>query len=477
MAGRGVIETVTTQKHARIPAKKQEYSSVEKQVATLTQKATLCQELAATQSHKADQLMRQALALVAKPKAQEHASALKQKANKLYTLATAQTHKADQLMQEACALSNKLASSGRAAQKKVQPKKQTSSGQSAQKKVRSKQCTPKRKEPLPAKVHFPLPSITLIDRCDPLPLAPVKEQPLTLPQGKHMHSKMSVMEAIRSAHDLGYTTLQLFLSDPDSMQMPSLSASDLLSMKQVLSEASLSPLVIHAPFVIDLASTHESRWVSSVLHLRTILLYAQLIGASDVVVHLNNYKKSFERISEKHLERLIKGITLSLSDGPGRVNTSIRLLLENGCHPHFSPGSIIEELGLIVQVLPPAYQSQVAVCLDTAHCWSAGYDLCHQMDQFLWTVEQSIGLARVRLIHLNDARYELGSFHDEHAQWGTGQISAHGVHGIRSLLQDPRLAHVALIMETPLGKDEAGHFNWEQEKEHVAWVKQRLLAP
>jgi deoxyribonuclease-4 len=329
----------------------------------------------------------------------------------------------------------------------------------------------------PATPHLIAPKNLLLASTSPSSPSLRKDQPLLLPLGRNMPANMTLLDAIRQAQDLGYSAIQLFISNPDSWHAPLLPPAFVNTVAHALDKTHFSSVLIHAPFVINLASEKEREWINSVLLLRTILLQAPLIGANAVVVHLNNYRKVFTPISQERMMRVVKGITYSLSDSPGIPFPSTRLLLENGCNPRFFPGSNIQELGDILHALPQAYQRHVGICLDTAHCWSAGYDLCDLeiVNRLLHTIDETIGLAHVQVIHLNDALYEIGSTRDQHAQWGTGQISERGVSGIQLLLQDTRLAHITLIMETPLLRNENKQPNWEQEKQHLARVKSMLL--
>jgi deoxyribonuclease-4 len=90
----------------------------------------------------------------------------------------------------------------------------------------------------------------------------------------------------------------------------------------------------------------------------------------------------------------------------------------------------------------------VAVCLDTAHAWGAGYrlDAAKAVGGFLDRVEAELGLDRVALWHLNDTRHALGSRRDEHQHLGQGLL---GRAGVRALVAEPRLAGAAMVMETP----------------------------
>jgi deoxyribonuclease-4 len=91
---------------------------------------------------------------------------------------------------------------------------------------------------------------------------------------------------------------------------------------------------------------------------------------------------------------------------------------------------------------------RVGVCLDTCHVFAAGYDLRTErayretLDRFA----ETIGLAKLRAIHLNDSKRELGSRVDRHEQIGKGKL---GVEAFRLLLNDATLEGVPMILETP----------------------------
>jgi hypothetical protein len=90
----------------------------------------------------------------------------------------------------------------------------------------------------------------------------------------------------------------------------------------------------------------------------------------------------------------------------------------------------------------------VGVCLDTAHVWAAGYDLCSDYDGVWARFGDTIGFARLGCLHLNDSKAALGSHLDRHELIGEGTI---GADVFRRIMTDPRLQHVPRIIETPKG--------------------------
>jgi deoxyribonuclease-4 len=95
---------------------------------------------------------------------------------------------------------------------------------------------------------------------------------------------------------------------------------------------------------------------------------------------------------------------------------------------------------------------RIGFCLDTAHLWSAGYDLRDEedLDRIVGTFDAEIGLARLRMVHLNDSKAGLGSHLDRHEHIGAGRL---GARGMGNVLRHPRLARAAFYLETP-GMDE-----------------------
>ena len=95
---------------------------------------------------------------------------------------------------------------------------------------------------------------------------------------------------------------------------------------------------------------------------------------------------------------------------------------------------------------------RVGFCLDTAHAWGAGYRLSDPAatDELLADFDARIWLERLRIIHLNDSKSELGSHLDRHEHVGAGKI---GEVGMAHLLRHPQLRHVTYYLETP-GMDE-----------------------
>ena len=140
----------------------------------------------------------------------------------------------------------------------------------------------------------------------------------------------------------------------------------------------------------------------------------------------------------------------SAADGAAVRSAPVTIVFENSAGGGFGLGVDLDELAAIAGVVHAAGvpDDRIGFCLDTAHAWGAGYDLSDPVaiDALLDGFDERIGLDRLRLIHLNDSRSELGSRTDRHEHVGAGKI---GEAGLAHVLRHPRLAHATYILETP----------------------------
>jgi deoxyribonuclease-4 len=104
----------------------------------------------------------------------------------------------------------------------------------------------------------------------------------------------------------------------------------------------------------------------------------------------------------------------------------------------------------LLKRIPAKLRKRVGVCLDTAHVYAAGYDLVRAYDGVWARFDDVLGLERLELLHLNDSKAPLGSKKDRHELIGVGTL---GEAPFRRIMNDPRLATVPKVLETPKGED------------------------
>ncbi len=133
-----------------------------------------------------------------------------------------------------------------------------------------------------------------------------------------------------------------------------------------------------------------------------------------------------------------------------RVGGNVPILLESTAGQGRSLGESFEELAVLLEGVGPEFQDRLGVCVDTAHVLAAGYDLAGDYEGVMQEFDRVLGLARLRLFHLNDSKTPLGSRVDRHEQIGDGYL---GREPFRLIMRDRRFRDVPKVIETPKGDD------------------------
>lgn len=221
-------------------------------------------------------------------------------------------------------------------------------------------------------------------------------------------------------------------------------------MRRLRTEHDVTPLVIHASYLLNLCSQTESVRTTSTAAFRAEVERALAWGADFLVLHPGSWKGLTR---EEGLTLAARGIEQALDGLPWRDST-LRILIENTAGAEFSLGGSLEQVAELAERLRPC--APVGVCLDTCHIHVRGYDIITPAgyEETLALIGSTIGLDEVRVWHCNDAKAPQGSKLDRHAHIGDGTI---GPDAFRRLLRDPRFAHAAFIAETPVDQpgDEA----------------------
>lgn len=283
--------------------------------------------------------------------------------------------------------------------------------------------------------------------------------------GRHMPTGSRPVEALHTARAIGCDSVQIFVTNPRGWRAPEPDAAREAAFRVAAAELDLVPVVVHAAYLINLASPRDDFFASSVALLRATIERAARYGASSVVFHIGSHGGAGE---EAGIARLAEGIRRTLEGTP----EDVMLLLENDVGGGGKLGYRFENLAAALDAVPECAH-RLGVCLDTAHLWGAGFDIgtSEGATATLDLADRTIGLARVPVLHVNDTPKALGSHLDNHARLGEGIIPAEG---LAALLRDPRLAHSAMLLETPIAQTADGAPDWEHDRAHLH--RARVLA-
>ncbi|HSM38037.1 MAG TPA: deoxyribonuclease IV [Candidatus Limnocylindrales bacterium] len=266
------------------------------------------------------------------------------------------------------------------------------------------------------------------------------------PVGIHLGVAGGLLKAARRGRQIGATALQIFSDNPTAWRRRPEPPSDAPAFIAYAKDQGIAPVAIHASYLINLAGGAEPFASQSRDGLIHELRRAHEWGASLVNTHIGSHRGQGHG---EGLRRVVDNVNAALAETPAGTT----LVLENSAGGGDNIGSRLEELAEILERVGGHRAERLAFCLDTAHLWGAGYDISSLegatgiVDRF----DELIGLDRLRMIHLNDSRSELGSRSDRHEHVGAGRI---GPAGLGAIIRDSRLArHTAFILETPGADD------------------------
>jgi len=268
--------------------------------------------------------------------------------------------------------------------------------------------------------------------------------------GIHTSIAGSYLNALESARKLGCNALQIFSASPrmwqgGSARIPDVDAQAFRARRE---ELRLGPLVIHANYLINLASAQRMLQTRSIQAFHDEIVRATALGADFLVVHPGAR-------GESTTPQAISTIVESVKQASRRAPMGgLRILIENTAGMGTAVGARLEEVG---EILAGLRNLPVGACLDTAHLFAAGYDIktAGGLASTIGQIDGAIGLENVPVIHVNDSRIPLGGRVDRHEHIGKGKI---GAAAFGRILRHPRfgttapegLTGRAFVAETPI---------------------------
>jgi len=268
--------------------------------------------------------------------------------------------------------------------------------------------------------------------------------------GAHLSIGGGMHKALVSASEYGFDTVAVFVRNQAQWYVPPLSEQAVAEFRRTRAELGIGPVVAHGSYLVNLAGEPLVRG-RSIEAMLADLGRCRRLGIEYLVLHPGSRPDAEEGIG-LIAEALNEIFARQGEGGPGPM-----VLLETTAGMGNAIGRTFEQLAAILaRIDRPA---RVGVCLDTCHVFAAGYDLRTPAayDKIMADFDRLIGLARLRAVHVNDSLKCLGSRLDRHEHIGHGQI---GRRGFRNLVNDPRLAAVPMILETPKGQDDRGR-DWD----------------
>ncbi len=267
--------------------------------------------------------------------------------------------------------------------------------------------------------------------------------------GVHVSIAGSIVNAVDRAEKIGCDTFQIFSRNPRGWRFKPLDPETSAGFRMELEKTSISPVVVHMPYLPNLATPREELYEKSVEDLAAEIFRCGELGIPYLVTHLGHHLGDG---IENGRRRVIAAVNRALD----AADNDVMLLLENTAGEKNGVGSTFEDIAAVIDRITQI--NRVGVCFDTCHAFAAGYDLRTPGAIGVVTdaLDSIIGLDMIRVIHLNDTKGELGSGLDRHEHIGLGAI---GEEGFSSMLKEELFRTRPLICETPVDsrRDDAGN--------------------
>ena len=262
--------------------------------------------------------------------------------------------------------------------------------------------------------------------------------------GAHMSIAGAFTHAIEMGLKVGCDTIQLFTKSNHQLYAPPITTTQATEFRRAAADSGITPCFAHSAYLINLGSPDPGTAKRSEQALRVELERAESLGLAFLVLHPGAHKDSGE---EECLIRIAAAASRALKATAG---AKVQLLYETAAGQGTCVGHRFEQLATLLKLTAPA--DRVGICFDTCHVFAAGYDLSTKdgYAQVMAEFDRLVGLDRLRAVHLNDSKKPLGSHVDRHEQIGQGAI---GLTAFRCLMNDPRLRHVPMVLETPKDND------------------------
>jgi deoxyribonuclease-4 len=262
--------------------------------------------------------------------------------------------------------------------------------------------------------------------------------------GFHVSISGGFSLAVQRAFELGCTCMQIFSRNPRGWTVKPLDRNDIAEFRRLREQWDIGPVFVHTNYLINLASSRPDLYEKSVEQFVIDLERTEALGAEYLVTHLGS---ASGRNEDWMIERVSSALNMAMKLHPPKATT----LLENTAGESGDVGYTLEQVQEVISRL--ADSSRIGICYDTCHGFAAGYDIRTQngVDALAEKIASTVGLKRLKGMHLNDCLKDFNSRVDRHWHIGEGKI---GLDGFKILLNHPTFKDIPKIMETPKETEE-----------------------
>jgi deoxyribonuclease-4 len=243
----------------------------------------------------------------------------------------------------------------------------------------------------------------------------------------------------------GCECAQTYITLSRTWKTRELSPEETLAFRTAWQSSSVKQVIAHVPLIVNPAAPTDAIWDNSKTRLATELSIAHQLGIRLLVMHPGYCGRLGKRAG---IGRTINALN-EVFDGAEASHATI--LLETMAGQGTAIGSRFEELAEIIKGVEKSHP--LGVCLDTCHVFAAGYDIrgYQGYENVLKEFDAKVGKDRLKMLHLNDSKGDLGCRIDRHMAIGEGKL---GLQVFHAIVRDGRFEGTPKVLELPTRDEE-----------------------
>jgi deoxyribonuclease IV len=262
--------------------------------------------------------------------------------------------------------------------------------------------------------------------------------------GSHVSIAQGLDGAAKEAVSYGANTFMIYTGAPQNTRRQPIENLKIEEGLAYMQKHNIDEIVVHAPYIINLASFKDSIYDIGVQVLASEIARTEAIGAKYLVMHPGAFT---ERNIDYGIDRIVSGLNKVLTP-----DTKVTLCLETMAGKGTEIGRNFNELKRIIDGV--TLSDKIAICFDTCHVHDSGYDIVNDLDGVMQEFDKQIGLDKLKVYHINGSLNVKGAKKDRHANIGANADNPKGLDNIGfdaiySLVHSKYAKDRLLILETP----------------------------
>jgi len=257
--------------------------------------------------------------------------------------------------------------------------------------------------------------------------------------GSHvsMSGKDMLLGSAKEAFSYGANVMMVYTGAPQNTRRKPIEELNAEIGKKFMAENGIKEVVVHAPYIINLANTTKEGYIDFAIDfLKEELRRAEAVGATQVVLHPGSHVGAGVDVG---LNQIIYGLNQVITK-----DQTVQIALETMAGKGTELARTFEELARIIDGV--TYNEHLSVTFDTCHVHDAGYDIKNDLSGVLTQFDKTVGLDRIKVLHINDSKNPVGAHKDRHENLGFGEI---GFDALMNVIQVPEFKNLPKILETP----------------------------